>query len=219
MAKANPLLSLFKEQLVAECDALVTRRGLKNEGQGLIWWYFTRLHNLSEVDVEEIVCDGGMDLGIDAIWIDDDELVHFYRFKDPRSIDKGIKAAEVDRFLAGLRVIFSRDYSTIANEDLRKRIEEIVQRVPSGYRLHLVSSAGGLPAEAKVKLNALVDEMSIASAPDFFQWLEEPLSFLQDKFYQQKMPAVSVPVSFELDINPYVVRAAAADSYLFSCCG
>jgi hypothetical protein len=213
MASVNPMLSLFKEQLVAECAELVDRRGLKNQGQGLIWWYFTRLHNLSEVDVEEIVCDGGGDLGIDAIWIDDDELVHFYQFKDPERVDKVIAAGDVDRFLAGLRVIFSRKHRTIANDELRDRIEEVIQRVPSGYRLHLVSSAGGLPIEAEVKLNALVGEMSISSAPNFFQWAEEPLSFLQDKFYQKKLPAVGDPISFKLDINPYVVRAAAADSY------
>ena len=186
MAKTNPMLSLFKEQLVAECGELdALRRGLKNQGQGLIWWYFTRLHNLPEVEVEEIVCDGGMDLGIDAIWIDDDEMVHVYQFKNPESMNKVMGAGEVDQFLSGLRLILNRDYKKIANDELRDRVEEVFQRVPSGYRLHLVSSAGGLPKESVVKLGALVDEMSIASAPEFFRWSEEPLDYLQDKFYQK----------------------------------
>ena len=137
MAKTNPMLSLFKEQLVAECCELVSRRGLKNQGQGLIWWYFIRLHNLPEVDVEEIVCDGGMDLGIDAIWIDDDEVVHFYQFKNPESMDKGWGAGEVDQFLAGLRVILSHDYKKIGNVELRDRVGNISagpERIPAPPR-------------------------------------------------------------------------------------
>lgn len=215
MAKMSPMLSLFKEQLVAECSDLVSRQGLKNQGQGLIWWYFIRLHNLCEVDIEGIACDGGMDLGIDAIWIDDEDVVHFYQFKNPVSIDKGWGAGEVDQFLAGLRVILSHDYKKIANVELKGRVEEIFQRVPSGYRLHLVSSAGGLPQESAVKLDAFVEEMSISSAPDFFRWSEESLNFLQDKFYQQKTPAVQEPIVFNLESQPYVVRAAMADSYFF----
>jgi hypothetical protein len=80
---STPLLSLFKEQLENESRALAKEQGLSKRGDHLIWWYFSRLRGLDPAAIGEIVCDGGNDLGIDAIWIDDEDLVHFYTFKHP----------------------------------------------------------------------------------------------------------------------------------------
>src|SRR5712692_9856577 len=104
MAPSSPLLALFKEQLEAECSALAKKNGLEKRGDLLIYWYFTRLKGFSDTEVEEIFCDGGGDLGIDAIWIDDEDLVHFYSFKNPEDPVKGFPAGEVDRTISGLRV-------------------------------------------------------------------------------------------------------------------
>lgn len=53
-------------------------------------------------DVEEIYCDGGGDLGIDFIWIDDEEMVHFYQFKNPMALDQEIPTGEVGKLISGL---------------------------------------------------------------------------------------------------------------------
>src|SRR3954452_2538251 len=85
MNAVNPLLPLFKGQLEAECSALAQKFGLTIRGHHLLYWYFTWLHNFTEQEVTEILCDGGNDLGIDALWIDDESVVHFIS----SSIQKG----------------------------------------------------------------------------------------------------------------------------------
>jgi hypothetical protein len=152
---ATSIVSLFKEQLENESSKLAASNKLEKRGDFLIWWYFTRLVGLSPQDVEEIICDGAADLGIDAIWIDDENVAHFYTFKNPVSIDAGFAGGDVDKTLAGLAIILARNHYTIANEELRGRIEEIYQTVPTAYRLHLVTSGAGLSLESETKLNTL----------------------------------------------------------------
>src|SRR4051794_2567007 len=127
---ASPLITLFKEQLENESAKIASDYGLSRRGDFLIWWYFSRLVGLSAAEIEEIVCDGSADLGIDAIWIDDENVVHFYTFKNPERIDSTFAGGDVDKTLAGLNVILLRRHETIANAELRGRIEEIYQTVP-----------------------------------------------------------------------------------------
>jgi len=125
MATPSPLLGLFKEQLEAECLSIAQKNGLDARGDFLIYWYFVRLKNFIEVDVEEVICDGGGDLGIDAIWIDDDDLVHFFNFKNPEDPAKVFPAGEVDKTISGIRVILLKKHDKIANPDLKARLEDV----------------------------------------------------------------------------------------------
>src|SRR6266700_2171638 len=159
MATPSPLLALFKEQLEAECATLAKTHELESRGDFLVYWYFIRLHEFTDTEVEGIACDGGGDLGIDAIWIDGDDLVHFYNFKNPEDPVKGFPAGEVDKTISGLRVILGRKHDQIANPELKARLDEVYQQLPKGYRIHFVTSGQGIPHESKVKLDALVDEL------------------------------------------------------------
>jgi hypothetical protein len=219
MKPENPMLSLFKEQLNNECNDLLSRHGLESAGQSLIWWYFTRLHNFSPAEVEEIVCDGGGDLGIDAIWTDENEVVRFYQFKNSQDIDGTIKAGDIDKVISGLKIIFSQRYKSIANEALRARVEDqIKKQVPRGYRIHIVSSGQGVPHEAAVKLDALTDELSHGK-PGFFRWHEERAQELHDAFYQKKLPAIEQPINFDCQRAPYIAQSASRLSYFFHATG
>src|ERR1039458_5600486 len=160
MATLSPLLSLFKEQLQAECVTLAQKNSLERRGDLLIYWYFTRLKGFSDTEVEGIFCDGSGDLGIDAIWIDDDDLVHFYSFKNPEDPSKGFLGGEVDKTISGLRLILTKKHDQIANPELKARLEEVYSQLPKGYRIHFVTSGQGIPQESKVKLDALIDELS-----------------------------------------------------------
>ena len=181
----------------------------------MIYWYFTKLHDFSTHEVEEIYCDGGGDLGIDAIWIDDDDLVHFYQFKNPMEIDKAIPAGEVDKMISGLRLILLRKHDQIANFDLKARLDEVYQQLPKGYRIHFVSSGEGIPPEGKQKLDALIDELKNPSQ-SIIEWDEQPSTYLQERFYQQSLPAVKDPLRFKLNTPPYMLRSGVADCYMFS---
>jgi hypothetical protein len=91
----------------------------------LIYWHFMRLNSLTLSDVSEIICDGGEDLGLDAIWIDEADLVHFYQFKNRESATKGFPAGEVDKTISGLKVILSRNHQAIANPELKGAAREV----------------------------------------------------------------------------------------------
>jgi hypothetical protein len=216
MASISPLLSLFKEQLEAECTKLSAELLLEERGHSLLYWYFKRLHDFSDSETEEVFCDGGGDLGIDALWIDDDEIVHFYQFKNPHNIEKGIPTGDVDKVISGLRLILHRKHESIANPDLKARLEELYQQVPSGYRIHFVSSGAGLAPEAVIKLDAFVAELKGPAADSFIDWDDQPASELQERFYQHSLPAVKDPLRFEVPVVPYTQRAGIADCYLFS---
>ena len=73
MPDSSPVLSLFKEQLENESKAVAQQHGLTERGHYLIWWYFLKLHGMTPSQINEIVCDGRGDIGLDAIWIDDNE--------------------------------------------------------------------------------------------------------------------------------------------------
>jgi hypothetical protein len=214
MATASPLLPLFKEQLEAECASLAKKYGLERRGDFLIYWYFIRLHEFTDMEVDEIFCDGSGDLGIDAIWIDEESLVHFYSFKNPEDPSKGFPAGEVDRTISGLRVILHKKHDQIANPELKSRLDEVYQQLPKGYRIHLVTSGQGISHESKVKLDALIEELSGPSS-SIVEWGEESLSQLQERFYQQSLPAVKETIKFNLSTTPYMCRSGVADCYLF----
>jgi hypothetical protein len=215
MAPANPLLPLFKEQLEAEGEKIAKTHNLEIRGHVLIYWYFTRLLDFSEAEVAEVFCDGGGDLGIDAIWIDDEDLVHFYQFKHPEDSAKGIAGTDVDKMISGLRLILLRRHDQIANPELRARLDEVYQQVPKGYRIHLVSSGGGVSDESRAKLNAFCDELKNPSQ-SIVEWDEQPLTYLQELFYEQNLPAVSDPLKFDIVIPPYMLRSGSAECYMFS---
>lgn len=211
---STPLIKLFKEQLENESRAIAERRGLIKRGDFLIWWYFQKLVGLDDAKIAEVVCDGSQDLGIDAIWIDDDDCVHFYTFKNPDNLSAVFPGGDVDKTLSGLHLILAREHQSIANPELKGRIDEIYQTVPTGYRLHIVTSGTGLPDEPRIKLNAFVAGLQGPST-DFFSWTLEDVVRIQDLFYRKNLPAVEDPIDFGLERAPYQVRSARHDSYVF----
>jgi hypothetical protein len=187
MGMNGSLLPLFKEQLENESRRIAGEHNLTKRGDYLTWWYFLKLRALPLSDVEEVVCDDGNDLGLDAVHIDEDNIVHFYQFKNPKSIDKAFPEGEVDSILSGLRLILSKRHEGIANEELKGRIDEIYQTVPGGYRLHLVTSGAGMSKAAEEKLDSFVDELG-GPSNTFFMWQLEDLAHLQDVFYRENLP-------------------------------
>ena len=214
MTIPSPLLALFKEQLEAECAALSSKHSLIRRGDRLIYWYFIRLNGFTDTEVEEVFCDGSADLGIDSIWTDDDEMVHFYSFKNPEDPQKGFPAGEVDKTISGLNVILERKHEQIANPELKARLEELYQQLPKGYRIHFVSSGQGISQESRVKLDALMARLSGPSS-NLVSWDDQPLNQLQEMFYKQNLPAVKDPITFRLERTPYMCRSGVADCYLF----
>jgi AIPR protein len=208
------LVSLFKTQLENESAALAVARGLTKRGDQLVWWYFTKLFDLAPGDVESIICDGFNDLGIDAIWIDDESLVHFYNFKNPFDQVDAFPSVEVDKLLGGLNLILTQKHKGVANPALQARVDEIYAGVPTAYRVHLVTSGTGMAADVGTKLDAFIAGLKNPSA-EWFTWQLEDLPWLQEMFYRKSLPTVDDALELTLEQSPYFVRSADHDCYMF----
>ena len=213
------LLKLFREQLENESASLAERFGLQKRGDRLIYWYFTRLECMGPSEIEEIVCDDGGDLGIDALRIDSEDFVHFYQFKNPEDPEAGFPGGDVDKVISGLHLILNRDHEKVANAALKAMIDQVYQIVPAGYRIHLVTSGSGLACEPIQKLNTFVASLG-GPTEDFITWSVADLKALQDDFYQKNLPTVDSAIIFTVERQaPYQIRAANHDSYILHASG
>ncbi len=213
---AGALLSLFKTQLENECKNLGERLGIDDRGKQLMWWYLMEIVGLSEVDTAEAVCDGGGDLGVDSIWIDDDKVVYFFQFKNPTDAVKTFPESDVDTVISGLKLILSRQHETIANELLKERIQDIYDIVPRAYRLLLVTSGSGIPTGtgSQLKLDAFIRELDPPSE-DFIRWECVSLATIQDRHYSKNLPAIRDPIIFDSVQAPYMVQSGSSRCFFF----
>ena len=131
------IIYLFTEQLKNEIRKIIQETDLDNDGQALIWWYFKKIHPLPDDVIEDSICDGGGDLGIDFIIKDDYGIVHFYQFKNLLNPEKYYPAGEVDKTISGLELIIRRNYSKIANEKIKEKVEEVLESLSRGYQMRV----------------------------------------------------------------------------------
>lgn len=218
MSGATEILSLFKEQLNNQIKVIVRDQGFDNEGYGFAYWYFRNIRGMADIEAKDQICDGGGDLGIDAIEIQDEQVV-FYQFKNPGSMEKAVGGGDVDKLLSGLGLILSRNHKEIANQELLSRLEEIYSFTPAGYRIVVASSSAvDLPNDAKVKLSSFCEKNS-GAAKDLFQWEFANLNDIHNRFYSSHLPTLNATVDFTLSKTPYMTRIGDHETYLFDMSG
>ncbi|MEM7704471.1 MAG: AIPR family protein [Pseudomonadota bacterium] len=216
--EAPEILNLFKEQLGNQIAAIVEAEEFNDDGYGFAYWYFRNVLGMTEIEAKEQICDGAGDLGIDAIEIRDD-VVFFYQFKNPQSVEKPIAAGDIDKLLSGLEVILGRNHEKIANQELRGRLDEIYGFTPSGYRIVVaISSLPGLPDEAQTKLNSFCQKNS-GAAKDLFRWDFQNLNDIHNKFYSVNLPTLDATLDIPLARQPYMTRIGEHETYLFDLSG
>jgi hypothetical protein len=209
---------LFKEQLNNQIKSIVKEQGFENEGYGFAYWYFRNIRGMADIEAKDQICDGGGDLGIDAIEIQDDQVI-FYQFKNPGSMEKAVGSGEVDKLISGLNLILSRNHEEIANQELLSRLDEIYSFTPLGYRIVVASSSAvDLPSDAKVKLTSFCEKNS-GPAKDLFQWEFAGLNDIHSRFYSAQLPTLNATVDFTLSKTPYMTRIGDHETYLFDMSG
>lgn len=215
------LIPLFKEQLENESKAIAVERSLKKRGDYLIWWYFRRLMDLKDAEIEEFITDGYDDYGIDVLRVEDaDKTVHFYNFKNPTNLNDAFPSSEVDKLLTGLGLIIQNELGNAGgNVALKRQAAEILKLIPTGYRIHLVHSGTGMQPDVAVKLNGFIKSVFLQSlsAPDeFCTWHHEDIGALQTRFYSRSRPTVEDQFVYKPESAPYSVTAAGHDAYMLT---
>jgi hypothetical protein len=212
------ILSLFKEQLGNQISSIVAAQGFDTDGYGFAYWYFKNIIGMTDIEAKEQICDGGGDLGIDAIEIDDEQVV-FYQFKNPKSLEKSIAAGDVDKMISGLELILRRNHEAIANPELLARLEEIYAFTPTGYRIILAtSSLGDIPPEARTKLDTFCERNS-AVAKDLFRWEFQNLTDIHNRFYSANLPTLDKTLDLILARPPYMTKIGDHETYIFDLSG
>jgi hypothetical protein len=212
------ILNLFKEQLGNQISAIVKEQAFDNDGYGFAYWYFKNIGDMTDIEAKEQICDGGGDLGIDAIEIDEEQVV-FYQFKNPKSVEKGIAAGDIDKMISGLELILRRKHEAIANPELLARLEEIYAFTPTGYRIVVaVSSLGEFPVEARTKLDNFCEKNS-GAAKDLFRWEFQNLTDIHNRFYSANLPTLDATLELTLARQPYMTKIGDHETYIFDLSG
>lgn len=212
------ILTLFKEQLGNQISAIVKEQSFDTDGYGFAYWFFQNMGDMTDIEAKEQICDGGGDLGIDAIQIDDEEVV-FYQFKNPQSVDKSIATGDIDKMISGLELILGRKHATIANPELIARLEEIYAFTPTGYRIVVaVSSVSELPVEARTKLANFCEKNS-GAAKDLFRWEFNNLTDIHNRFYSVHLPTLDATLELNLGRPPYMTKIGDHETYIFDLSG
>src|SRR3984957_7952151 len=208
------ILNLFKEQLGNQIASIVAAKGFDTDGYGFAYWYFKHISGMTDIEAKEQICDGGGDLGIDAIEINEEKVV-FYQFKNPKSVEKPIAAGDIDKMISGLELILRRNHEAIANPELLARLEEIYSFTPTGYRIIIAtSSLAEFPAEARTKLDNFCERNSVV-AKDLFRWEFQNLTDIHNHFYTANLPTLDKTLELALPRPPYMTKIGDHETYIF----
>lgn len=208
------ILALFKEQLNNQVATIVATHSFATQGYGFAYWYLCNIGGMTDIEAREKICDGGGDLGIDAIEIVDEQVV-FYQFKNPASIEKSVEAGEIDKMISGLELILSRKHGGIANPELMSRLEDIYGFTPAGYKIVVAASClADLPPDAKTKLDNFCQKNS-GVAKDLFRWEYNNLEHIHNRFYSAHLPTLEATLDIALQRPPYMTKVGDHETYIF----
>lgn len=208
------ILSLFKEQLGNQITAIVKEQAFNSDGYGFAYWYFRHINGMTDIESKEQICDGGGDLGIDAIEISQEQVI-FYQFKNPKSIDKPLLPGDIDKMISGLELILGRKHVGVANPELVARLEEIYSFTPTGYRIVIaISSLSDVPKEVATKLSNFCEKHS-GAAKDMFRWDFYNLTDIHNRFYSVNLPTLDATLDLTLPRAPYMTKIGDHETYIF----
>ena len=212
------ILKLFKEQLNNQIGTIVKEHSFDTQGYGFAYWYLRNVGGMTDIQAKDQICDGGGDLGIDAIEIIDEQVV-FYQFKNPVSAEKSLEAGEIDKLISGLELILSRNHNRNANQELLSRLEEIYSFTPTGYKIVVaVSSLAEMPSDAVSKLNSFCQRNS-GVAKDLFRWEFQNLEDVHNRFYSAHLPTLEATLDLSLNRVPYMTKVGDHETYIFDLSG
>ena len=210
----KPMLKLFKEQLGNQIPAIRKSLGLDTDGEAFGYWFFKNILVETDQSSKDQICEGGGDLGIDAITVSEDEVV-FYQFKNPQDSVKGIETGEVDKMLSGLALIIAQNYKEIANPELQARVQEIYSVTPSRYVISIVTSGDGIiQNDARTKLDSFCIQHGGVSKK-LFSWTYKKLDDIHDLFYASNLPTLTEDVQLKIG-QPFLEKIGSHEVYLFS---
>ena len=85
---------ILKENINDFIDLYISQNSAITTGYAFGVWYFKILKGFDTNLILETLTDSRGDRNIDAIYLDHQGLIHFYQFKNPKDITKGINISK-----------------------------------------------------------------------------------------------------------------------------
>ena len=109
----------------------------RRESTAFLHWFLTNIYRLSKIEVDDIVCDGHGDKGIDGIYINDYEgCIDVFQSKIVQRSDKTLGDTVLKEFLGTLRQLETESsveslISTTSNNQLKHLLEDNKEKILS----------------------------------------------------------------------------------------
>lgn len=184
----------------------------RTESRQFLAWFLANYYRLEETDVDDCICDGKDDKGIDGIYVND-QLAHIDVFQSRLATKRGdLGDSELREFFGSVNQMLSAQSvnlvaSSTKNKDLADRIvdQDIARKVDEGYKVR-----GVFLTNMKRNKDAI---QYLATAPDIILYDEQELQqhyVAIDKTApisssilfrsSDKFPLVKYPISSDMDM-------------------
>lgn len=78
----------------------------RTESTAFLYWFLINIYRLEEMDVQNIVCDGSGDKGIDGIYINhNEEIIDIFQAKIVKTPTKTLGDSQLKEFIGSLRQV------------------------------------------------------------------------------------------------------------------
>lgn len=219
--KYHGLFNSYYKRIENQVDDIIADNEYKKRSHGFAHWYLYYIEGISTNVIGESITDGHNDWGIDAIIIDyDSELVKLYQFKFPdkeENITKKISQEDIASFLRGYNICSSGNLPENVNDELKLKVNEIVDSNIFSFKLSFVSYTDNLSETAEYTLDIELEK--IRGTGNDIEWNLLDKTYLTDIIYEKgklkneytvelKQFGTSTGIMLDEDSSSYTIHAS-----------
>lgn len=222
--KYHGMFNSYYNRIKTQVEIIIEDNDYKKKSHGFAHWYLYYIEGLSTNVIGESITDGHNDWGIDAIIIDhDNELVKLYQFKFPdkeENISKKISQEDIAGFLRGYNICSSGNLPDNANDELKLKVNEIIDSNIFSFKLNFVSYTDNLSETAEYTLKTELEK--IRGTGNDIEWNLLDKTHLTDIIYEKgklkneytvelKQHGTSTGIMLDEDSSSYTIHASLTE--------
>ncbi|MEX2164844.1 MAG: AIPR family protein [Sulfuricaulis sp.] len=177
----------------------------ENESSALAYIVLEYLLDLTPSEIEDSLTDGGMDRGVDAVFVDDRDgknIVHIFQFKYVQTFEKSknnFPGKELDKLLSFISDVLnkSQELQKSCNPLLWNKVREIwsaIDRPKVSFEVHFCANMESLANAEKKRANDSLDRYKS------FQVRHHTLESISNLFIEKRTPRINRAVRL-VDLN------------------
>jgi len=157
------LYQSYYKRIADEIEYIKTSNEFEKKSQAFAYWYLNNVEGFDSNTTYESITDGHNDWGIDAIVIDEENLlIRLYQFKFPdkvSNLNKKVNQEDIASFLRGYAICSSGKVPSNANKELKRKVLEIMDSNIYSFKLSFISYTDGLSETAEITLEQELEKI------------------------------------------------------------